>query len=455
MTKQATVFAIPRWSSLRRFWGNSRISHLVWIAPLLTVALVWIVAERGFHVPVRPGTLVCLQDPASAVGVNTDGALVVSAPPSAGPLPAPAGAGTLAECGERVRARLTRQAPPAEPRARMVLGVTYAIGLAFSSVLALISLFTIARFRGWPHAALSLGVAFLFSLPLWGRWLPHDATLDLIGLLRALPNDWDAAGHGNAVARCGCGIVMTLAALYTLALYALARPLPEGKAPRNDLAREIEELSMRFERLTTVSYLGSIAFVLALMTLVALLQWPLSLAAFGPVPGNTATAVIALFGTYLTSVLTAAYLPVATILEHQAEQLARAALDAARPAHALAAAREAVRHDHAGLGDRLSELETSLTGIRHLLDAERATNPVRVRHLAAALREAGLDPEAAGLVRGADDLVARREWLQKHGLTVVSTARLGASFATLLPLLAGGVNSTLTAVSPLVAALPH
>lgn len=458
MPPQAIILSVPRWSSMRRFWGHAWASHLVWITPLLTVLLLWLVAERGFHLPMRPDSLslACLQDPPPTVAVNAEGALVVSLPPpAAGALPAPDDAWMLAECEERLKVRLARQASAAEPRARMVLGVTYAIGLAFSSALAVISLFTIGRFRGWKHAGKSLSVAFLFSIPLWNRWLPHDATFDLVNLLRAMPDGGDAARHGNAVARCGCGIVMTLAALYTLALYALAKPLSEGKASKDGLDKEIEELSMRFERLTTLSYLGAVAFVLALMTLIALLQWPLSLAAFGPVPNNTATALITLFGAYLTSVLTASYLPAAAILENQAEQLAHASLNAARPAHVLAMAREAVRQDHAGLADRLSDLETSLTAIRTLLDAERTASPMRVRHLVAALREAGLDPEAAGLVRGSDDLAARRDWLQKRGLTVVSTARLGASFATLLPLLAGGVSSTLTAVSPLVAALPH
>ena len=371
-------------------WG------LALLPPLLVVGLIWLLVEGTFGVPapLASKSLTCFQETPSQVVRGVDNAIVVSSPRPAKPV-------SFQDCKNSLGTRLAEQAPAAELRARAVLGVTFAVGLAFSAALVVISLFTVRDFRGWGHAGVVLGVAVaFFFLPMLIHWLPHQATLDLISLLDALPDNGAAARQAGNVAWYGCGIVVGLAALYTLTLHAIAWPLPGDAVLRGRLDREIDDLAKRFERLTAISYLGALAFVLSLMTLVAMLQWPLSLATFGPVPGNTATALITMFGAYLTAVLTASYVPAAIVLERQAEHLAHLALNPARLQDALAAARAAVANDHADVAEQLTNLQTGVATLKTLLDARREADPKRACRLVAALRNAGLDPDTSGIGAG-------------------------------------------------------
>lgn len=192
--------------------------------------------------------------------------------------------------------------------------------------------------------------------------LPHAATLSLFDVMKHLKNPQILdlhAGTARGLVLCGSWLLVFVGILYVFAQAALAR-IPQ--------AADWKELAPRFERLTTLVTLGSLAFAVALVTVVLLLSWPLAIERLAPEFAATAAVVQALFGLYLTVILLGAYLPAAAILSARAEALA--------------------------------------------LDQDKELP---------------------------------QEWLAKRGLTVITTPRLIASLATLLPLIAGGATSTLVA----------
>jgi hypothetical protein len=97
------------------------------------------------------------------------------------------------------------------------------------------------------------------------------------------------------------------------------------QAQRHPVSEQVEwhaqELAKRFERLITLSMLGSLAFAVGVVALEGLLSWPLAVKNVGVGFAETTTPVVALFSLYLTAVLASAYFPVAAILAARADSL--------------------------------------------------------------------------------------------------------------------------------------
>lgn len=333
--------------------------------------------------PVQPGALALAPAPGGGLTVN-------ASPPTAPSLSFPACNAKLPQATAALRAGLER----AEFFARLA----FTLGALSAVLVGVYAVFTVwgvlgghdpggtSDLRGvlaaglFLVAAIALGAVVNGAMPGWfelpWRWLPHEQTLVIMRLL-----DFKTGGSEGAVAlvRWGCFIALVIAHLYVGAMAALAcgRGLPDPRLTRLDEAAAdagLEELFRRMQRLTTLSYVGSLGFGLALLALYALLQWPMTLPDLGTPVGDVAQAIVALFGVYLTASLIGGYLPAATILENRAERL------------------------------------------------------VLQRN-----------PEAS--------LAERRKLLADSGLTVVTTARLTAALATLVPLLTGSLGSFSSAAS--------
>ena len=89
---------------------------------------------------------------------------------------------------------------------------------------------------------------------------------------------------------------------------AIARPLV------SDASHKVEELARRFERLTSLSTLASLGFALGVVSLCAMVAWPLSIHNLSEDFANAKTPLVALFGLKLTVALVAGYFPTAMIL---------------------------------------------------------------------------------------------------------------------------------------------
>ena len=391
---------------------------------LASVLCIWVVAECYFRAPITPAQFVCFKvaddshkaSKDSHDGAGPSGPTTPSSNGSTGQAAGSQQAQTMADCEVALKNKLAK-AWPGQPQASAEAGVSFAISLAFGLTLFWFAAKTIYTSRGGLWVCGSIGVAAVVG---WGIWhaVPHQATLTLLSLLQADPEYAGGQDKAVLVAKFGSGFVAGLSVLYVIALSSIA--LPAGTTVKD----RTNNLAASFDRLTTLSYFGAIAFVLAVVTLNQLLQWPLSLSPdFGPGLKNMATAVMTPFGAYLSTVLLASYLPTAAMLERQAACLARDALE-----------------------EKRSKSRQNVTG---QLRALKAANPDMAASIGSALSDAGFDLGPDGYDRSDEDLAVRLDWLQKRGLTVVSTTRLGASFAALLPLLAGsggitGVISTLS-----------
>lgn len=314
--------------SMRGFWLGSP----AWVVPVFAVLAalaIYGMLERGFGLPELTASQACgdgsLTFALPALAGGETASLVIRLPGAAtatAPFPA---------CNPALTRLVAAGATlPGGARAAVLVGLSFTAGLLIAAVLAFYALMTVARHGGgrpWVVGSVVFGAALASVLVYVVGWLPHAATDGVLALLEQAGTVDGRASASTArfVARAGSFIVVLVLTWYVVALAWLATPIVPGDAPPT--AAMVDTLSRAFERLTTLSYVGSLAFAFAVLTLTALLQWPQAIPGLGPAVGHAGTAITALFGAYLTAVLTGAFLPAATRLEYQAEQAARLATE--------------------------------------------------------------------------------------------------------------------------------
>ncbi len=308
---------------------------LVLAVPVIAFAATTVVAEGIYKVPERAPEQACqVADATPAVTAKSmpNGSVVIQITPSpAKAASSPAGQpqpGTdtnTQSAAERCGA-LIQGAPssPAVAQARGLAVISFTAADMLGTTLFFYAFMSILRFSVFPLWTIFIWLALAFAISMVTVYvckrLPHAALIDLFHLLKNIGSNEKEA---TSLATCGSALEVFVSVLYVFAMVAVAMP---DKRQNGQLGQghndTLEELSKRFERLTTLSSIASLGFAVGVVTLCALVAWPLSVPGLGKDFADTETPIVALFGLYLTAILAAAYFPAAMILGARADSLA-------------------------------------------------------------------------------------------------------------------------------------